>query len=239
MHREYHRWHSPSLGREMELLILGHAGARVLAFPSSMGRFYEWEDRGMASAVGEHLANGWLQLYCVDSVDDESWYAKWKHPADRAWRHTQYEDYLRNEVIPLSVQRNANPYLIVTGASFGAFHAMNFALRHPGLVGRVLAMSGLYDVKENTGGYSDERVRYHNPAEYLPVMSEHGEHMAAIRRMDIIMAVGREDPNICNNEWFSGELWKKGVWHALRVWDGWCHDWAWWQGMVRAYIGGA
>ncbi|PJF27694.1 MAG: esterase, partial [Phototrophicales bacterium] len=33
MHREYHRWHSPSLDRSMELLIFGHAGARVIIFP--------------------------------------------------------------------------------------------------------------------------------------------------------------------------------------------------------------
>ena len=45
MNREYHRWFSPSLGRDMELLIFGHAGARVLVFPSSLGSFFEWEDR--------------------------------------------------------------------------------------------------------------------------------------------------------------------------------------------------
>jgi len=40
MHRAYHRWHSPSLGRDMELLVYGHAGARVLVFPTSQGRFF-------------------------------------------------------------------------------------------------------------------------------------------------------------------------------------------------------
>ena len=87
MNREYHSWHSPALHRNMELLIFGHAGARVLVFPTSKGRFYEWEDRGMMGALGEHLEQGWVQLYCVDSVDEESWYAFWKHPGDRAWRH--------------------------------------------------------------------------------------------------------------------------------------------------------
>jgi hypothetical protein len=46
VNREHHRWHSPSLGRDMELLVFGHAGARMLVFPTSMGRFFEWEDRG-------------------------------------------------------------------------------------------------------------------------------------------------------------------------------------------------
>ncbi|MBA2246354.1 MAG: esterase, partial [Gemmatimonadetes bacterium] len=92
MVREFHRWHSPSLGREMDLLIFGHAGARVLVFPTSQGRFFEWEDRGMMKALGEHLDRGWLQLYCVDSVDAESWYARWKHPRDRARRQVEYEN---------------------------------------------------------------------------------------------------------------------------------------------------
>jgi esterase/lipase superfamily enzyme len=30
MKRDYHRWQSPRLHRDMELLVSGHAGARVL-----------------------------------------------------------------------------------------------------------------------------------------------------------------------------------------------------------------
>jgi len=78
MNREYHAWHSPSLNRNMELLVFGHGGSRVLVFPTSMGRYYEWEDRGMMGALGEHIERGWIQLYCVDSVDEESWYARGK-----------------------------------------------------------------------------------------------------------------------------------------------------------------
>ena len=55
MNREYHIWHSPTLNRDMELLVFGHAGAHVLVFPTSMGRFYEWEDRGMMGALQEHI----------------------------------------------------------------------------------------------------------------------------------------------------------------------------------------
>src|SRR5919198_4303250 len=102
MHREHQRWYSPSLGRDMELLIFGHGGARVVVFPTSMGRFFEWEDRGMIAALGQHLENGWLQLYCVDSVDGESWYAYHLHPGARAWRQEQYDRYLVSEVLPLS-----------------------------------------------------------------------------------------------------------------------------------------
>jgi esterase/lipase superfamily enzyme len=238
MLREHQRWLSPALGREMDLLIFGHAGARVLVFPTSMGRFFEWEDRGMIAALGEHLERGWLQLYCVDSVDAESWYAADVPPADRARRHEAYERYLLQEVLPLSAHRNSNPFLITTGASFGAYHAMSFGLRHPELTGRVLGMSGLYDIKQQTGGYSDDAVYFNNPADFIA--NEHDEaRLAALRRMDIVFAIGRDDSMHWANEKFSRTLSSKGIPHAFRVWDGWAHDWPWWERMVLAYIGGS
>src|SRR5437588_5855533 len=147
MNREYHRWHSPSLERDMELLVFGHAGARVVVYPTSMGRFFQWEDMGMfgSDTLGEHLEKGWLQVFCVDSVDSESWYAKWRTPAARALRQVQYDSYVLNEVLPFTTQHNSNPFLITTGASFGAYHAVTFALRYPHLVNRVIGLSGLYD----------------------------------------------------------------------------------------------
>ena len=237
MHREFHRWHSPTLGRTMELLIFGHAGARVLVFPTSQGRYYEWEDRGMVHALGEHLERGWLQLVCVDSVDAESWYAKWKHPHDRAARHSEYERYILDEVLPLSEHRNPNPFLVTTGTSFGAYHALNIALRHPHRFGRVLGMSGLYDIKEMTRGYSDPLVYSHDPSAFIQHEHEHWR-LEAMRRMDIVLVTGRDDSFIENKRWISRSLWDKGVGNALRLWDGWAHDWPWWKDMIRLYIGG-
>ena len=237
MNREYHRWYSPSLGRDMELLVFGHAGARMLVFPTSMGKFYEWEDRGMIAELSDQLENGWLQMYCVDSMDAESWYAWHKHPADRAWRHVQYENYLLEEVLPLVYKKNQTPYMIVTGASFGAYHAMNFALRHPDLVNRVIAMSGMYNIERWLGSYRDDNTYFNSPCLYLPNEFEESR-LHLLRSLDIIMAIGHDDPNIANNRWFSSALWNKNIWHALRVWDGWSHDWPYWRKMIRLYLGG-
>lgn len=221
----------------MELLIFGHAGARVLVFPTSLGKYYEWEDRGMMGVLGEHLERGWLQLFCVDSVDAESWYAKWAHPGGRAWRHVQYENYLANEVVPLMGQKNNNPFTITTGASFGAYHAANFAFRHPEFINRVIGLSGIYDIRKWADGYHDDHVYYHNPVEYLP--NEHdGWRLDCLRRMDIILVTGKDDPNRASSENLSGILWNKGIGNALRLWDGWAHDWPWWREMIRLYIGG-
>ncbi len=221
----------------MELLVFGHAGARVLVFPTSMGRFFDWEDRGMIGALAEHLERGGIQLFSLDSVDAESWYAASRHPAERARRHVQYDRYVLTEVLPFTTQRNPNPFLIVTGASFGAYHAANFAFRYPHLAGRLIGMSGYYDIERWTDGYYDDNIYFNNPCDFLS--NEHEPaRLGALKRLDIIIVIGRDDPSRSNNESLSGVLWSKGIGHALRIWDGWAHDWPWWRQMIRLYIGG-
>jgi esterase/lipase superfamily enzyme len=236
MNREHHRWYSPSLGREMEILVLGHAGAKVLCFPTSAGRFFEWPDRGIFNVVRESLEKGWLQIYCVDSVDSESWYATWVHPSGRAHRHAQYDGYLYNEVVPFMWHKNSTPFLITLGASFGGYHAMNFGLKHPEITNRVLALSGLFDIRRFTGGYSDDNVYFNNPIQFIP--NESGHRLDRLRAMDIVMATGREDVLLGSAQALSGALWAKGIGNALREWDGWSHDWPYWERMLSLYIGG-
>ena len=85
----------------MELLEFGHAGMPVLVFPTSLGKYYEYEDRGMINALAAKIEAGHLHLYCVDSVDAESWYNKQAAPWDKIQRHNEYEAYLLQEVLPL------------------------------------------------------------------------------------------------------------------------------------------
>jgi esterase/lipase superfamily enzyme len=237
MNREYHRWFSPSLERDMELLVFGHAGARVVVFPTSQGRFFQWEDMGMMDTLGEHLERGWIQMFCVDSVDAESWYARRRPPAARAWRHVQYDHYILNEVLPLTTRLNSNPFLITTGTSFGAYHAVNFAFRYPHLVDRTIGMSGLYDIKSFTDGYTDDNVYFNSPCDFIK--NEHDPaRLAALQHMDIILATGHDDSFRPNNQYLSSLLWQKNIGHALRIWDGWAHDWPWWKQMILLYIGG-
>jgi esterase/lipase superfamily enzyme len=238
MNREFHRWYSPSLGRDMDLLVFGHAGARAIVFPTSMGRFFEWEDRGMIAALAEPLERGWLQLYCVDSVDEDSWYAQWKRPGDRAHRHAQFDAYVRDEVVPLRIQGNPHSFLMTMGASFGAYHAVTFALRYPQLVSRAIGLSGMYDIRRQTDGYSDATVYHYNPADFLLGEYDAGR-LAQLARVELVLAIGREDPMLGENEAFSRQLWSKGLWHALRIWDGWAHDWPYWRDMIRLYAFGA
>lgn len=238
MHREYHKWHSPSLNREMELLIFGHHGARMLVFPTSRGKYHEWEDRGMMYALGEPLERGWLQIYCVDSVDAESWYNYGAHPGQRAWRQTQYLNYLVNEVLPLSQEKNDNPFLMAVGASFGAYHAACVTFRYPYLFNRLIALSGMFDIKRFTGGYSDDNVYFNNPMDFMQHEGGDSARLNALQRLNIIIATGRDDALRGESERLSSILWRKDIGNALRLWDGWSHDWPYWQKMMQLYVGG-
>jgi esterase/lipase superfamily enzyme len=221
----------------MEVIVHGHAGARVLVFPTSQGTNHEWEDRRMFDVVGDRILAGEFQFWCVPSVDAQSWYNDAATPHQRAEMQARYDNYLRDEVLPLSRDLNDNPFLIAAGASFGGYHAVCFGCRYPDLVGRVLSMSGLIDIRRFTDNVSDDLIAAHNPAEFMRHESD-PERLAAFRRMDIILAVGRDDGLCAGNEIFSGTLVDKGIGNALRIWDGWAHDWSYWQSMLKLYLGG-
>ena len=242
MNREYLCWYSHRLERDMELLIFGHGGAKVLVFPTRDGRFHEYENIGLVNALAHKIHAGELQLFCVDSLDHESLYCFWRHPSDRIRRHLQFEAYVLEEVMPLMAAKNSHPCTIAHGCSLGAFHAVNIAFRHPHLFQKVSAFSGRYDLTLNIehfcdlfDGYYDENIFFHSPTHFLPGLACPWR-LANLRKMDIVLAVGREDPFFENNQHLSRILWEKGVWNALHVWDGRAHRGSAWRKMAPLYV---
>ncbi len=78
-------------------------------FPTRQGRFFDYENRGLAGVLREQIDGGQIQLFCVDSLDCESLYSVEKRPQDRIARHNQYEAYILQEVVPFSA-RNAGQF---------------------------------------------------------------------------------------------------------------------------------
>ncbi|GAB3219842.1 esterase family protein [Spirosoma arcticum] len=242
MHREYHKWFSPNLSRDMELLIFGHAGARVLVFPTRRGRFYEYEELGLVAAVADQIEKGWVQLFCVDSVDRESIYNRAVPPHDRIRRHGQYEQYILAEVLPLSRLKNSQPFMISHGCSLGAYHALNIAFRHPQWFGKVVAFSGRYDlsapVAEFRGlfdDYYDEDIYFNSPNHFLPNLNDDAL-LDQLRRLQIVLTIGAEDPFLGSNIALSEALQAKHVAHELHVWNGRAHQADDWHKMVQLYL---
>ena len=235
MKRDYRKWSSPALERDMELLVFGDKGTPVIVFPTSMGRFYQWEDFGLVGHMAPRIVAGWLQLWCVDSIDHESFYNKGVGPQHRARRYLAYERYLIDEVLPAIRHANPADSLIVTGASFGAFHAITFVTRRPGIARKAVAMSGSYDAARWLDGDLKGDAYFVNPMAFLPNL-EDDRYLAPLRETEIVIATGREDPNVEQSKRLAGILQSKGVPAALHLWDGWAHDWPYWMEMVDVYI---
>jgi esterase/lipase superfamily enzyme len=236
LNREYRKWHSPRLGRDMELLVFGHAGLPVIVFPTSGGRFYEFEDRGMIGALAGKIEGGQLQVYCVDSVDNESWYNRNVPPRWRIARHVQFDDYLVHEVVPQVRQKNPDWHLVALGCSFGGFHALNVALRHPDVFSGMLSMSGAFDIANFLAGYHDQDVYFNQPSQFLPNMSDPW-FLDRYRRNTYVLATGWDDQCLGQNQNMDRIMNEKGIPHKLYIWDSWnSHDWPTWHRMVQEYL---
>jgi len=242
MNREYHCWHSPHLGRNMELLIFGQSGTRVIVFPTRAGRFFDYENWGLIEALRDKINNGWLQVCCIDSIDSESFYCNWCPPRDRIARHKQYEDYILKEVISFTHDRNPDSPLIAHGCSMGAYHAVNIAMRHPRLFCRVVAFSGRYDLTREVGsfrdlfdGYYDEDVYFHNPSHFVPNIND-PELLYLIRKMQVTIIVGEEDSFLENNLQFLQALQAKEIQPSFHIWTGEAHRARYWREMVATIL---
>jgi esterase/lipase superfamily enzyme len=236
MDREYHAWYSPSLDRRMELLVFGHGGEPVIAFPTSCGRFFEWEDFGMVESVADLLSRGRLQLFCVDAVDSETWYDRDAYPEDRFARDDQFDRYLLHEVVPLVRAKNPEP-ITLAGASFGGYHVIDKGLRHPDVYAKLLALSGAFDLRWFLKGHESPSAHLRLPLSYLPMLSD-AWFLEQMRRQQILLAVGEHDFLVGHNHRLAAALGEKAIPHTLDVWSGYDHDWPAWRGMFRKHLAG-
>ena len=231
MQRDYIKEFSHALGREMEVLHFGHAGRPLLVFPTSMGRFYQWEDFGMVDALRDFIESGAVQLICVDSVDGESWYARDRPPGERVWRHLQYEAYLVDEVLP----RIPGPP-IACGTSFGALHSVLLAARHPTRIAGFIALSGAYDTDRWLEGHHDDNTYLTNLFAFLPNLTDEAFLGPLRAQHPKVIATGQDDPNVEDSKRLGHLLRERGVDVGLDIWPGWAHDWPYWKDMMRRYL---
>ena len=228
---EYHKWHSPIIGREFEMLVFGHAGVPVILFPTSKGSYYQYKDQGMIERVAWLLEKGKVKIYCPDSLDAYSWYDHSIAPAQRAWHQTLYDRLLLEEVSTRARAETGHERIAVAGCSFGGYHAVNFAMRHPALTGYCFSMSGIFDIRSFADGYYDDNVYFNNPVDYLPDADD-----PWLWKMDIVLGTADADSCRGQNELLSGLLTRKNIGHWLDIRPDRDHDWPVWKEMFPYYL---
>ena len=195
MHVEEHRWWSNHLNRDMALKIYGHWGKPLVVFPSSRGRYFDYEGMGMIDAVGGFINSGKIKLFCVDSVDEESWYNYAVSPADRNARHEAYDRYIVEEVIAFIRHhcQSLQERVMANGCSMGAYHAVNFFLKHPDVFEGTIALSGLYRLDRPEFQLSAAElpgVYFNSPLSYLAGL-DNPWYLDWYHRSKIIVCVGQ------------------------------------------------
>jgi esterase/lipase superfamily enzyme len=233
MIRRYGTWVSRCLGRPMDFLRFGDRGFPVVCFPTSMGSFHQYEDMNTIGYLADKIDAGYIQLFCVDSVDAESWYNDAAPPSFRAARHAQYDAYLRDEFVPFVQSEARRPDMGVFGCSFGAYHAANFGFRHPDKVTGIVTMGGAFDMKDFVDGWYGDDLYFNNPPDYLANCTDPWKY----NHIRTVLATGEWDFCWEKNERFAAVLHNKGIRHELYVWgDHSFHDWPFWKPMVRMYL---
>jgi len=212
-------------------MVYGHAGYPVIVFPSTMGRYYESKDFKLIESAQWFLDQGLIQIYAIDSVDKDSWYNKGIHPADRVKNHIWYDKFIMEEIVNSIRHEKGIGKVCVAGASFGGFHAANFAFRHPEAVSHMFSMSGAFSVDSFMDGYHDENVYFNNPVDYMP-----GNNHPDLWQMKIVLGVGEWDICLDANNQMHEILKSKGIehWYDLRKWAE--HDWPLWRDMFPHYL---
>jgi esterase/lipase superfamily enzyme len=219
------------LGRSMEVAITGHWGRPILMFPTSMGSVYQNRDSGLLKSIEHEINIGKVKVYNVETIDGDSFYNKGMHPGQKIYNYELYTKFLLEELIPF-IQKECSTHRIgIVGCSFGAFHALNMALKYPDLFDFAIGMSGQYDIKSFLNGHYDDFVYFNNPVDYM-------QNAESWKFNHLRIVLGTSDWDICRdgtlnlsqilgnkkiNHWFDEKRWAK-------------HDWPLWNMAFPEYL---
>ena len=239
MKTEYHRWYSHRLGLDMGIVVYGHWGSPLMGFPTSAGDEWELDRQGMISALAPLIDAGRVKFFSVNSVNWAGFYNKGAHPFHRSYMQAQLDAYLREEVVPFIWDSCKSPGIPIStmGASFGAYHAANTLFKHPDVIRRCFALSGVYDIRSFMSGMYDDNTYFNNPVDYLANLSD-PHKLRELSQCDIHFATGSGPWEHSGPSYRLSEILRsRGIRHSLDDWgpEG-GHDWPYWHHQMWEYV---
>ena len=238
MNREYRTIPSETLGHPMEILVFGHSGKPMLVFPSQEGRFFDYENFGMPETISRFIEEGKIQLYCIDSLDKESWFNKDAPPEYRAKRALDYEKIVIEDIVPhILADGHEGAGIIAHGCSFGAFHTANFILKYPEIFDSGIALSGCYDIRFTLDGFSNKDVEAGNPLSYSFMLDS--DKIQKLQNDLFIICSGQGAWEDWTGEaiQLTKDLKLAGVPVFLDLWGYDVeHDWPWWKKQIVYFL---
>ena len=235
-------WHSTQLDRMMNIRVYGApTGVPILVFPTQDAMSDNFENFGMIEAVADDLRRGRIQLFCVDTVDTETWSNLWGDKTWRAQRQEQYYAYIIDEVVPRIYMENTSKRLpIAAGCSLGGLHAAIVFFRRPDLFDGVLSLSGVYDAKFFTDGWMNDVLYDNSPLDFLANMPGDHPYIDLYNRRRIVLCVGQgrwAEEGRRTTALMGDVLYSKDI-HAWVDFWGYDvdHDWDWWKKQLVYFL---
>ena len=231
---------SAILGKDMHVNVYGKKGLPVVMFPTLAASPESLEDAGVVDELAEYLDSGIIQLFCTETVDQESWAAD-GDPKERAQRQETYYHYVVDELVPLvhKVSKStARP--LAMGCDMGATHAAIALLRRPDLFQGCVCLSGSYDARRYFGDWMDATLYDNTPNAFLPQMPLDHPYVAVYNQRQLLFCTGQEaseaDSLRCTRE-MDANLVRLGVEAWCDYWGGdVTHNWYWWKKQLRYFL---
>lgn len=231
---------SAILGKDMHVNVYGKKGLPVIMFPTLEASPESLEEAGVIDELAEYLDSGIIQLFCTETVDQESWAAD-GDPKERAQRQETYYHYVVDELVPLvhkMSKSTARP--LAMGCDMGATHAAIALLRRPDLFQGCVCLSGSYDARRYFGDWMDATLYDNTPNAFLPQMPLDHPYVAVYNQRQLLFCTGQEaseaDSLRCTRE-MDANLVRLGVEAWCDYWGGdVTHNWYWWKKQLRYFL---
>ncbi len=223
----------------MECKIYGHDGKPVIVFPSSGGRFYEYEDFRMVDACASFLERG--------SSGSTPWTASTGRHGSMPGNPLR-TGLSATTITTVILLKNSFPLCVIipaVGAVFSRPDAAwgislgKFLFRHPDVFDSVIALSGIYDARFFVGEALDSFEVYANsPVDYLAGMEDNW-FLERYRNGRIIICTGQgawEEDSIRHTRLLEKVLGQKSIPAWVDYWGNDVdHDWPWWRSRCRIF----
>ena len=231
---------SSILGEDMHVVAYGKKGLPVVVFPTQGQAPESLEEVGVIDELADYLDSGTIQLFCTETVDDETWGGT-GDAAERAKRQETYYHYVVDELVPLVAKMSkskARP--LALGFDAGATQASVVALRRPDLFQGCVCLSGCYDARRYFGDWMDATLYDNTPVAFLSQMPVDHPYVAVYNQRQLLFCTGQEasEADALRSTREMGEQFARlGV-------DVWCdywgadvtHTWFWWKKQLRYFL---
>ena len=241
MENKYISFFSKNLNRDMSIRIYGSGGTPILVFPTQDAMSDNFENFGMIDTLSDYINNGRIQLFCVDTVDVETWSNVWGDKVWRASRQESYYNYIIEEVLPLIREENSSEKLpIAAGCSLGGLHSAIAFFRRPELFSGMLSLSGVYDAKFFFDGWLNSVLYDNSPMDFLQNISPNHDYIKIYNTKKIILCIGQgnwEEEGRRTTAIMQNIFKEKNI----NAWtDFWGfdvdHDWYWWKKQILYFL---